>query len=130
MVIVAGVMSWEVQALKKLPAVAVMVGMSDAVAQSVLAIVARACYAAMVFFWKVRGQRLGHALRRASLYSSCSVVDKFVWHHKENEPAEGMFIAQLGCRGSVCGIQEITMCVCLHAARTRASVIACASRLR
>ena len=112
-VIVAGVMSWEVQALKKLPAVAVMVGMSDAVAQSVLGRVGN-CRLGMlccdgVLLEGPRPSSWPCIAASKCVYSSCSVVDKFVWHQKENEPAEGMFIAQLGCRGSVCGVKEMTM---------------------
>ena len=112
-VIVAGVMSWEVQALKKLPAGAVMVGMTDAVAQSVLGSVGN-CRKGMLCCDGVPLQDpkpTSWPCIAASkiVYSSCSVVDRFVWHQQEGEPAEGMFIAQLGCRGSVCGSTEVTV---------------------
>ena len=33
------------------------------------------------------------------------------WHQHEGEPAEGMFIVQLGCKGTVCGASQVTVCV-------------------
>jgi hypothetical protein len=114
-VLVVGVMSWEVEVLKKLPALAVMVGMTDAVAQSVLGSVGN-CDKGMICCDGVVKRDPKPACwpciaASKTVYSSCSVVDRFVWHQQEGEPAEGMFIAQLGCRGSVCGSTEVTVCV-------------------
>ena len=113
MVIVADVMSWEVQTLKKLPAVAVMVGMSDSGAQKVLGKVGL-CRHGMICcdgILKAGPRPTSWPCIAASnrVYSSCSVVDRLFWHQKQNEPAEGFFIAQLGCRSTVCGATEMTI---------------------
>ena len=113
MVIVMDVMSWEVQTLKKLPAVTVMVGMTHSCAQNVIGNVGHCrhgmicCDGVPLTGPKPTSWPCIAASKR--VYSSCSVVDRLFWHQEKNEPAEGFFIAQLGCRSTVCGLTEMTM---------------------
>jgi hypothetical protein len=113
MVIVMDVMSWEVQTLKKLPAVAVMVGMTHSCAQNVIGNVGLCRHGMIccdgVLMTGPKPTSWPCIAASSRVYSSCSVVDRLFWHQKQNEPAEGFFIAQLGCRSAVCGVTEMTM---------------------
>ena len=114
MVIVADVMSWEEQTLKKLPAAAVMVGMSHSGAQKVLGKVGLCrqgmiCQDGILTSSGPRPTAWPCIAASNRVYSSCCVVDRLFWHQEVDQPAEGFFIAQLGCRATVCGASEVTM---------------------
>ena len=102
-----GVMSWAEEVLQKLPALAVMVGMTDRIAQHVLGNVGK-CTNGMICCDGVLPQDPKPSAwpcmaASKTVFSSCTVVDRFFWHQHEGEPGEGMFIVQLGCKGTVCG---------------------------
>ena len=114
MLLVVGLRSWEAEPLKQLPALAVMVGFSDSAAACLQGV--GKCAKGMIcvdgdarrdprpFCWPCVA-----ASKQA--YSSCSVVEKYLWHWEKDEPAEGLVIVQLGCHGTVCELSQITVAV-------------------
>ena len=115
LVLVMGVTSWDDAALQKLPALAVMVGMTDRMAQHVLGNVGK-CTNGMLCCDGVLPQDSKPSAwpcmaASKNVFSSCTVVDRLFWHQHAGEPAEGMFIVQLGCKGTVCAASQVTVCV-------------------
>ncbi len=129
LLLVMGVMSWQVATLKTLPAIAVMVGMTDRLAQSVLGSVGKSKKGMIcgdgVIPQDPRPSCWPCIAASKDVYSSCSVVDRLFWHQVEGEPAEGMFIAQLGCRGTVCEAYQITVAVFSCGLNTHIDKIRC-----
>ncbi len=122
---VMGVYSREPEALNKLPALVVLVCNCDSVAHATFEKVGNCDKGTIscdgVVWREPRPSSWPCIAASKTVYTSCSVVDRLIWHQVEDEQAEGMFIAQLACRESVCGSSEVTVAVFACGQRTTVS---------